>query len=1092
MRTLTLAGALLATQAAAQPPGRDPTNALTLATPRTVRFTTDEGTWMSVDVSPDASTILFDHLGDLYTMPIGGGRATRIVGGTAVDVQPRYSPDGKWIAFMSDRGGVDATWVVDATGKQARQLVPGGSQPAWTPDGKFVVTGNRMVDLRGGTGVTLTATGDDGGRGGRAGGGGAGGAAPGATGASFTQDGRYVWFQAPNGQQAYRYDRLRGVIGYQTNVAGGAFRPMVSRDGQALAYFTRYEAKTALVVRDLATGAERWVLMGTHPEAPGPPGFGPLPGSAWLPDGRSIITSYDGKLWRIDVATGKSVLIPFTVDVEQSLGALVKGSHRIGDSVTVREIREPALSPDGRRVAFTALGKVYVMDLAGRAPQRLTNATHLVESSPAWSPDGQSIVYATWSDGAGGDIHRVDARGGTPGNLTRAPAFYSRITLSHDGSRIVFVRAPRRAVTLMGNDDVVQARTPAGAGSELNLELRWMPAGGGTQHHITMVADLGPLAPGGGPHLTSDTSRVFYHDGSALVSVGWDGADRRVVLAGATSQTVLAPDGSSVLSRAGRRRQIYLFERPQAADSITIDPAAATPPVPVRRLTRAGGDFPAWSLDGTKAVWSLGSSLFVYDVAQGEKALADSLAAAIARAGPAGGADSTQRPPGDSAAAAQSRGAPAYEATRYDVTITVGADRPSGVLVLRGARIVTMKGREVIENGDIVITGNRITAVGARGRAAIPRGARVIDVGGTTIVPGFVDVRAASAVAPQAHRTIVAQYLANLAFGVTTMRDPEAAAFDVFTYADRAGTGELLGPRVFATGPAVLDSGATLRTPAEARDFVGPYASAFRSNTIRADLTAPRPDRQRFLAASGALGLTAVAASAPDLKRSLSAILDGYADHQGHFDIFPVRGDLAKLIAESGTVYTPNFLGRVAGRVGMEHILATEKPHADPRLQRFYYHKDLDRLVRARSPWNSADEYAFSDIAAGAARIVEAGGKVAVGSGGSVQGLAFHWNMWLLASGGLSNHDVLRAATASGADAIGVAGDLGSIEPGKLADLVVLDRNPLTDIRNSVSLRYVVHNGRVYDAATLDQVAPMVRKLDQPWWTAAEPVGGAR
>ena len=666
---------------------------------------------------------------------------------------------------------------------------------------------------------------------------------------------------------------------------------------------------------------------------------------------------------------------------------------------------------------------------------------------------------------------------------------YSRINFTPDGARIVFARAPRRAVTLMGNNTSVQPRTPASAGTELGLELRWMAASGGAQHPIAMVADVGAFPLGAYAHFTRDAERVFFHDGTALVSVRWDGSDRRVVLAGAAPQTLLAPDGSLVLSLAGRRRQVYLFERPQVTDSITIDPAAERPVVAVRRLTPAGGDFPAWSRDGRTAVWSVGSTLHLYDVAQADKAVADSIATAITR--PVQG-DSARRPPADTAAAPASRGTPAYEATRYEVRITVPADKPAGVVALRGARIITMKDREVIENGDIVITDNRISAVGARGRVSIPRGARVIDMSGRTILPGFVDVHADLAEPPQAHRTVISQYLANLAFGVTTTRDGHGASHDVFTYADRVAMGELLGPRVFATGPSVLDSAATLRTPAEARDFVAPYASAYRTNTIRADLNATRPDRQRFLTASRELGLTAVAAGAPDFRKSLSAILDGFANHQGHFEIHPVHGDVARLIAESGMTYTPLLLGRVGARGGMEHILATEAPHADARLQRFYYHKDLDRAVRPRTVWNVAEEYPFVDIAAGAARIAAAGGKVAIGTNGTVQGIALHWNLWMLAKGGLPNHDILRAATMNGADAIGAGAELGSIEVGKLADLQVLDRNPLTDIRHSTSLRYVMKNGRLYDANTLDQIAPSATKLAAPWWAAIDSIGGPR
>jgi len=1042
---------------------RDPTNTLPLATTRTARFTTTEGTWMSVDVSPDGTTLVFDLLGDLYTLPIAGGTATRIVAGNSVDGQPRFSPDGQSLVFTSDRSGVDATWIANTDGSRPRLLVAGGSHPAWTPDGRQVVTGNRLVDVRGGAGVQIQGFG---------------------TAASFTADGRYIWYQ--NGTQAARYDRSTGTTSFQTNLPGGVLRPMVSRDGKSLAYFTRFESRPALVIRDLVSGADRWVLLGTQPEASGSPAVGALPGSAWLPDGTAIITSFGGKLWRVDVASGRATQIPFTADVELAMGPLVRGNFPIGDSVVVREIREPALSPDGRSVAFTALGKVWVSALGG-TPRRLTAGSGMVELSPAWTPDGRSIAYATWVDGAGGDIFLVPAGGGAARNLTRAPAMYTRLNFTPDGSRLAFARAPQRARTVAVDDAAVQARTPAGVGTELNLELRWIDPAGGVQHPIAMVADVGVLPLGASPHFTGDTSRVVYHDGTALVSVRWDGTDRRVVLAGAAPQTLLAPDGARVVSRAGRRNQIHLYERPQVTDSITIDPTADRPPVPVRRLTRAGGEFPAWSHDGTKLTWSSGTTLHVYDVAAAERAVADSVAQAPT---PPASPDSTRRAatPADSTA----RNRVAYEATRYDISIVVPADAPTGAIVLRGGTVISMKGSEVIANADVVVSGNRITAVGARGTVAVPRGARIVDVSGKTIVPGYIDLHSQVGAPAQVHRTVVSQYLANLAFGVTTLRDPEAPSHDVFTYADRIATGDLLGPRLFPTGPVAVDSALTMRTPAEARDFVGPYATSYRSTAIRADLAASRADRQRFLAASRESGLSAVATGTPDFRRSLSAILDGFADHQAAYEIFPTHGDWAALMAQSGLTYTPMLLGRVGSRNGYEYLLATELPHADPKVRRFTYHKDLDRLTRTRGTWFWDDEYPFEAIAQGAASIVAAGGRVGIGTNGRVQGLAFHWEMWLLARGGMSNHDILRAATIFGAEAIGVGTDLGSIEVGKLADLQVLDRNPLEEIRHTTSLRYVMKNGRLYDANTLDQIAPVRRPLASPWWQVLEPTEESR
>ena len=157
----------------------------------------------------------------------------------------------------------------------------------------------------------------------------------------------------------------------------------------------------------------------------------------------------------------------------------------------------------------------------------------------------------------------------------------------------------------------------------------------------------------------------------------------------------------------------------------------------------------------------------------------------------------------------------------------------------------------------------------------------------------------------------------------------------------------------------------------------------------------------------------------------------------------------------------------------------------DARLRRFTPHDELDKWQDMT--WYREDQWVHPLHAEQLTKVVENGGVVGLGSHGEVQGLGTHWELWMMASGGMDEHDALRAATIHSADAIGLDNDLGSLEVGKLADLQILDANPLEDLRNTTAIRWVMKNGRLYESATLDEVWPRQRPLGEMWWWQVEP-----
>jgi hypothetical protein len=548
-------------------------------------------------------------------------------------------------------------------------------------------------------------------------------------------------------------------------------------------------------------------------------------------------------------------------------------------------------------------------------------------------------------------------------------------------------------------------------------------------------------------------------------------------------EVVLSPDGSKAIVQANRN--VYLITVPPVggvAPTVSVGSGSA---VPTRRLTRVGGDFVGWREDGAVAYYSIGRSFFQYDIARADSILADSVEVARAEAA---------RPEVDSAAAeadsttadrpAEDDGGPAYEAARVDVEITVPKDKPQGTVVLSGARLITMRGDEVIPSGDIVVRDNRIVGVGPQGSVTVPDGAEVRDMSGKTIMPGFVDIHAHTWVGWGVHRSQVSQFLAQLAYGVTTQRDPQTSSEDVLAYGDLMEAGELIGPRLYSTGPGVF-SADNIRSLDDARDVLKRYSDHFNTQTIKQYMAGDRKVRQWVITAARELGLTPTTEGGSNFTMNLTLMQDGYAGLEHTLPISPFFKDVVELGRFSGLTYTPTLIVAYGGPSGREYYLTHTDVDQVERLRTFTPHDELDKWQSAQ--FYRTDQYVHTLHAEQLTKWVEAGGRVGLGSHGEVQGLGTHWELWMMASGGMDPHDMLQMATLHSADAIGLAGDVGSIEVGKLADLQILDANPLDDLENSTAIRYVMKNGRLYEAATLTEVWPRQRALPTQWWWRVEP-----
>ena len=1142
---------------------------LPLKPEREVSFTTAEGTWMSLDISPDGKTIAFDLMGDIYTLPIEGGKATPFTSGMAYETHPRYSPDGNKLLFTSDRAGNDNLWYIDLVKKDTVQVtkdksgdVPGAH---WTPDGDYIVVskGRRvpklwMYHVDGGGGIQLNdapttmKTIDP----------------------FVSPDGKKVYFSWRTGSWNYNallpqyqvgyYDFDKGKITSITSRYGSAFTPTLSKDGNWMVYGTRWEDKTGLVIRNLKTGDEKWLaypVQRDEQESIAPQGV--LPAMAFTPDSKFVVASYGGKIWKMPVDGTAATEIPFQADVNVAMGPRLYFNYAIKDSThkLATQIRDAVPSPDGKKLAFTVLNRLYVMDYPNGAPKRVTK-NEFTEAMPTWNPEGTQLAFITWEEKNGGSLYKASLGDkGVVSKVSNEYAYYSAPVWGPK-NRILVFKGPKRAL--------IEAEGPSVDGSE--GELVWISASGGA---FRKIMDAGNY---GNAHFTQDTSRIFLNgSGGSLLSVRWDGTDEKILaritgitpfgsatepehaehdhapadvryvmgkpfsnadavnycmlpegsnsrepnmMAASASTIYMAPVGNQALAQINNN--VYVVTIPTAGKTPTInvsEPSASS--FPSRQLTEIGGEWPYWEANGKKVHWSLGNGHWVYDLsradlvedsvkaakkerlrldadsvstlkAKGEGAvkLADSLAKADKKRIEALFKADKEKSKADSLHKADLKKKETYSPTEHQVKVFFAKDTPKGSILIKNARIVTMKGDEVIEQGDILIENNRIKAVGKTGTLDAA-GATVVDATGKTITPGFIDTHAHMWPTWGLHKNSVWIYAANLAYGVTTTRDPQTATTDVLTYGDMVEAGLVPGPRVYSTGPGVGYWMYNLKSLEQTKSVLKQYSKYYNTQYIKMYLVGNRQHRQWVIMAAKEQQLMPTTEGGLDYKLNMTQLFDGYPGHEHSIPVFPLYSDVTQTIAKSKMAYTPTLLVAYGGPWAENYYYTTESPLHDTKLNRFTPYNELNEKARRRvgglGGWFAPEDHVFQKHAQGVNSIVKQGGLAGVGSHGQLQGLGYHWELWSIASGDMKNLDALKVATILGAESLGLDKELGSIEVGKLADLVILDKNPLENIRNTNTITHVVKDGRVYDGNTLDELLPTPRKLDPSQWTKEAP-----
>lgn len=1022
---------------------------------KAIEFTTSEGTWMNLDVSPDGREIVFDLLGDIYIMPITGGTAKALTSEPAMNLQPRFSPDGKQISFTSDRAGGDNIWIMNRDGSDLKQITKEDfrllNNAVWTPDGQYLIARKHFTSTRslgagemwmyhtghGGSGLQLTKRKND---------------QQDAGEPVVSPDGRYLYFSEdmsggstfqynkdPYGQiyAIRRLDLQTGELRNEITGAGGAVRPQLSPDGNYLSFVRRVRLNSVLYLHDLTTG-EQWPVFDglSKDQQEAWAIFGPYPNYNWTPDSKKIVVCGQGKIWNIDVAARSATEIPFTVTVKQTLTEAIHFEYDAHPATfDVKMMRDAVTSPDGRWLVFSATGYLWKQRLPGGQPARLTNASGLSEFYPAFSPDSRWVTYATFHDTALGAIRKISINGGNSTVLTTRKGYYHTPQFSPDGQKVVYRRSG-------GN-------TLLGFTHGLEPGLYWVPANGGKE---TLITDSGR-----DPRFSGDGSRIYFMTGGGLNkkyrSIGIDGKDERTLFdLKYVNSIVPSPDDEWVAFT--ELFNVYVVPFVKTGQEITLN--KDTKALPVKQVSRDAGNYLHWSGDSKKLHWMIGPEYFTRDIANTFSFVA-------------GAPDSL---PG-----------PDTSGARINLTLT--SDKPDGALALTGARIITMRSDEVIDNGTIVIDGNRIAAVGAADAVQIPAGARRIDVAGKTVIPGLVDVHAHvahffSGLLPRQNWA----YYANLAYGVTTTHDPSANTETVFMQSEMVRAGEMVGPRIFSTGTILYgadgDFKAVVNSLADARSHLRRMKAAG-ALSVKSYNQPRRDQRQQVLQAARELEMLVMPEGGSTFFHNLSMIIDGHTGIEHSLPIAPLYDDVINLWAASKTAYTPTYVVSYGGLSGEYYWYQHTNVWEKERLLNFVPRAIVDSRSRRRT-MAPEDDFHHIEIAKSSKALLDKGVNVHIGAHGQLQGLAAHWEMWMMGQGGFTPLECIRGATLHGADYLGLSNDLGSLEPGKLADLVVLEKNPLDNIRNTEFISHVMVNGRLYDAATMDEIGNRPKKRGPFYW----------
>ncbi|UCC71021.1 MAG: PD40 domain-containing protein [Gemmatimonadota bacterium] len=940
---------------------------------RTIEFETSQVTSPDVALSPDGNWLVFTILGHLFRLPVEGGSAEQLTFGPYYDAEPAISPDGRRIAFQSDRDGSDGNiFVLDLASGAITQLTRGewARTPVWSPDGEaiiYLVRPQRRVDgspaeirrvaLAGGESETLVPSGV-------------------IRTAFFMPDGRLAWtVMEPDTGLVQTTTRIEvrspeGRVSTLRTVAGYVYQIVPSPNGDGL-YGSQYllidgtaEQPKNLVFAPTPEGRVRYVVPLS--------GWYRSPRFAVTADAESLYLGDGGRLWKISLPEGEYELVPFRARVTLEVLPPLPPPRPIlaaEGPFEPRGVECPTLSPDGRTLVFVAAGHLWQQSLDGGEARRLFEARGFA-SYPRFSPDGSRLAFVELGQG---ELQVLNIETGQVRTLVASGA--QNPSWSPDGERLVY--------RTMGGDHELIVVNVADGRQETVARTRWFPypsfsADGQFLYYATGIDGVGTfvrLSLGEG-RVTEPVTRL----------------DRDLDLG------FVSPDGTWLAF--ARNREIWIA--PFGDELVTEDE--------VRRLTRDGGKTFTFAPDGSALIYAAGPRVWRHPLDGGE---------------------------------------------RVEIPIRLELPRPTNQpLLVRGVRVLDFASGGFGAETTLLIDQGRIRWIGPEGDREVPQGTIVLDAGGRFAIPGLFDM----------HYDWCTYNPAFLAYGITSVRCPDDWGT---TMADRGDSSGDPVPRPFFSG--TLFEGANsvggndylqIHDEDEARNHVRLW-KARGAQFIKPYSTLPWPLHRAVADEARRHGLPVVGQglSVEEVTKSVTlgyASLEHYRPEDRWYD------DVLQMFASAGTRWDPTLTGMDA-----VHYLLSDNAERllDAKLRAFVgveRFRELQGVVVHRHGRGLS-----ARILAGIRAAHQRGVRLLAGTG-TFPGPPLHWELELFVEAGLPPLEVLRIATQEGATAVGADDHLGTLEPGKLADIVLLDANPLENIRNTQSIWRVIKGGWLFDPEELE------------------------